>query len=104
MSNWLYCQTSIPLRDGQPPSGIASNYFFHLYDTYKRRRVTHPRRRAASLRARKRIEEEFGWIKTVAGLGRTKLRGLEKVDWAFTFAAAAYNLIRLPRLFACEAG
>jgi len=51
-----------------------------------------------SQRVRKRIEEAFGWIKTVAGLRRTKLRGLAKVDWAFTFAAAAYNLVRLPKL------
>ena len=47
---------------------------------------------------RKRIEEAFGWIKTVAGLRKTKLRGIAKVDWAFTFAAAAYNLVRLPKL------
>jgi Transposase DDE domain len=47
---------------------------------------------------RKRIEEAFGWIKTVAGLHKTKLRGLSKVDWAFTFAAAAYNLVRVPKL------
>jgi transposase len=47
---------------------------------------------------RKRIEEAFGWIKTVAGLHKTKLRGLPKVDWAFTFAAAAYNLVRVPKL------
>jgi len=53
---------------------------------------------AASQRIRKRIEEAFGWIKTVAGLRKTKLRGLANVDWAFTFAAAAYNLVRLPRL------
>lgn len=53
---------------------------------------------AASQRIRKRIEEAFGWIKTVAGLKKIKLRGLAKVDWAFTFAAAAYNLVRLPRL------
>ena len=51
-----------------------------------------------SQRIRKRIEEAFGWIKTVAGLRKTKLRGLRKVDWAFTFAAAAYNLVRLPKL------
>jgi transposase len=55
---------------------------------------------AASQRIRKRIEEAFGWTKTVAGLRKTKLRGLPKVDWAFTFAAAAYNLIRLPKLLA----
>ena len=39
-------------------------------------------------------------MKTIAGLRQTKLRGLEKVDWAFTFAAAAYNLVRLPKLMA----
>jgi transposase len=53
---------------------------------------------ADSLRIRKRIEEAFGWIKTVAGLRKTKLRGLAKVDWAFTFATAAYNLMRVPKL------
>ena len=55
---------------------------------------------AASQRIRKRIEEGFGWMKTIAGLRKTKYRGLEKVGWAFTFAAAAYNLIRLPKLMA----
>jgi hypothetical protein len=55
---------------------------------------------AASQRIRKRIEEGFGWIKPIAGLRKTKYRGLEKVRWAFTFAAAAYNLIRLPKLMA----
>ena len=53
---------------------------------------------AMSQRRRKLIEEAFGWIKTVGGLRKTKLRGVEKVDWAFTFAAAAYNLVRLPKL------
>ena len=55
---------------------------------------------AASQRSRKRIEEAFGWIKTVAGLRKAKLRGLLKVDWVFTFAVAAYNLVRLPKLMA----
>ena len=55
---------------------------------------------AISQRIRKRIEEGFGWMKTIAGLRKTKYRGLEKVGWAFTFAAAAYNLIRLPKLMA----
>jgi transposase len=54
----------------------------------------------ASQRIRKRIEEAFGWMKTVAGLRKTKLRGRPKVDWAFTFAAAAYNLLRAPKLIA----
>jgi transposase len=64
-----------------------------------RRTTRHPGY-AASQRARKRIEEAFGWMKAIAGLHQTKLRGLAKVDWAFTFAAAAYNLIRLPKLMA----
>jgi transposase len=55
---------------------------------------------AVSLRIRKRIEEAFGWIKTVAGQRKTRFRGLDRVGWAFTFAAAAYNLVRLPKLMA----
>ena len=55
---------------------------------------------AASQRIRKRIEEAFGWIKTVAGQEKTKFRGRDRVGWAFTFAAAAYNLVRLPKLIA----
>ena len=54
----------------------------------------------ASQRIRKRIEEAFGWIKTVAGQDKTKLRGRDRVGWAFTLAAAAYNLVRLPKLMA----
>ncbi len=52
----------------------------------------------ASQRIRKRIEEAFGWIKTVAGQAKTKFRGVARVGFAFTFAAAAYNLVRLPKL------
>jgi transposase len=52
----------------------------------------------ASQRIRKRIEEAFGWIKTVAGQDKTKFRGRDRVGWAFTFTAAAYNLVRLPKL------
>lgn len=62
-----------------------------------RRTTRHPGY-AASLRVRKRIEEAFGWIKTSAGQARTRLRGVERVRWSFTLAAAAYNLVRLPRL------
>jgi transposase len=58
---------------------------------------------AVSQRIRKRIEEAFGWIKTVAGQEKTSFRGRDRVEWAFTFAAAAYNLVRLPKLIA-EAG
>ncbi|HEY6734651.1 MAG TPA: IS5 family transposase [Roseiarcus sp.] len=53
---------------------------------------------AVSQRIRKRIEEAFGWIKTIADQERTKFRGCARVGWAFTFAAVAYNLARLPKL------
>src|SRR5579885_3586290 len=51
-----------------------------------------------SQRARKRIEEGFGWMKSAAGLRKTRHRGTELVGWMFTLTAAAYNLIRLPKL------
>jgi hypothetical protein len=53
---------------------------------------------AASQRKRKLIEEAFGWVKTIGGLGRMKLKGTRRMRFAFTFAMTAYNLIRLPRL------
>jgi transposase len=56
-----------------------------------------------SQRVRKRIEEAFGWAKTVAGLRKMRHRGLPKVGWQFTLAMAAYNLIRLPKLLAAPA-
>jgi hypothetical protein len=54
-------------------------------------------------RSAKRIEEAFGWMKTIAGQEKTRFRGRERVGWAFTFAATAYNLTRLPKLLAAMA-
>jgi transposase len=51
-----------------------------------------------SQRIRKRIEEVFGWMKAVAPMRKTRHRGQERVGWQFVFTAAAYNLIRLPKL------
>ena len=51
-----------------------------------------------SQRKRKRVEEIFGWIKTVAGLRKTRHRGRKRVSWMFTFAAAAFNLVRMRNL------
>lgn len=53
---------------------------------------------AVSQRKRKRVEEVFGWLKTVALQRKTKFRGLDRVGWMFTLAAAAYNLIRIRKL------
>ena len=51
-----------------------------------------------SQRKRKRIEEVFGWIKTVGTLRKTRHRGLETLRWVFTFTATAYNLVRMRNL------
>jgi hypothetical protein len=51
-----------------------------------------------SQRKRKRIEEVFGWLKTVGALRKTRHRGIFKVGWVFTFAASAYNLVRMRNL------
>ncbi len=48
----------------------------------------------------KRIEEPFGWIKSAAGLRKTRHRGLARVGWMVTLTAAACNLVRLPKLLA----
>ena len=53
-----------------------------------------------SQKKRKRIEEIFGWLKTIGGQRQTRFRGLDRVKMAFTFALAAYNLIRMPKLMA----
>jgi IS5 family transposase len=53
---------------------------------------------AVSQRKRKRIEEIFGWTKAPGGVAQVKVRGLAKVKAAFTFAVAAYNLLRIPKL------
>jgi transposase len=53
---------------------------------------------AISQRKRKRIEECFGWLKTIALLRKVRHRGIFKVKWIFTFAATAYNLVRMRNL------
>lgn len=51
-----------------------------------------------SQKNRKLVEQVFGWIKTTAGFRKTKHRGRDRVGWMFTFAAAAYNMIRIRNL------
>ncbi len=51
-----------------------------------------------SQRIRKRIEEIFGWMKTVGGLRRSRYRGIDRTQaWAY-FVASAYNLLRMAKL------
>ncbi len=58
---------------------------------------------AVSQTKRKRIEEVFGWIKSSAGFRKTRHRGTGRVGWMFTLNAAAYNLVRLPKLLGASA-
>jgi transposase len=59
---------------------------------------------AVSQQKRKRVEEIFGWMKTVGGMRKLRHRGLQLVGWMFTFAAAAYNLVRIRNLATASAG
>src|SRR5437660_5425084 len=56
-----------------------------------------------SQQKRKRVEEPFGWGKTIGGLARPMLRGVKKLDFKFTLTMAAYDLIKLPRLIGATA-
>jgi transposase len=56
-----------------------------------------------SQRKRKRVEEIFGWLKSVGMMRKTRHRGLPRVDWVFTFALAAYNLVRIRNLELADA-
>ena len=62
------------------------------------RRTTRHEGYGVSQRKRKRVEEVFGWMKTVALQRKTRFRGLDRVGWMFTLAAAAYNLVRMRNL------
>jgi len=53
---------------------------------------------AMSLKARKLVEEVFGWMKTVAAMRKTRFRGRARVGWSFVFGLAAYNLVRMRNL------
>jgi hypothetical protein len=56
-----------------------------------------------SQRKRKRVEEIFGWVKTVGSLRKTRHRGVALFEWMFTLAIAAYNLLRMRNLVSAPA-
>ena len=58
---------------------------------------------SVSQRVRKRVEEIFGWAKTIGGFRRTRLRGKARAQLAAYFVGAAYNLLRLSKLLASPA-
>jgi transposase len=76
---------------------VAQNITAHRGSNIDGRTTRHEGYRISQV-IRKRIEEANGWIKEVGGMAQTKFRGLARVGWMFTMKAAAYNLIRLPRL------
>ena len=73
-----------------------------VYTAIDGRTVRHPGY-LVSQRVRKRVEEIFGWMKTVGGYRKTRFRGLQRVGCRFTLAMTAYNLIRMSNLLAQEA-
>jgi len=91
------------LRERRVTPHVAQN----AYDTGKARRrsnidgrtTRHPGY-AVSQRIRKRIEEIFGWLKTVAGWRKSRFRGLDRTEHGLHLALAAYNLARMPKLLA----
>jgi len=80
--------TSMRLRKNRPP--IAAR------QRMKRRHRSEPYQ--MSQRARKKIEETFGWCKTIGGLARARHVGRWKIKQQFELAAAAYNLVRMRNL------
>jgi transposase len=95
------------LRDRRITPHVAQN----AYDTGKAKRrsnidgrTTRHAGYAASQKCRKRIEEIFGWLKTVACWRKSRFRGLERTAHGFHLALAAYNLARMPKLLVAEAG
>ncbi len=58
---------------------------------------------AVSQRKRKRVEEIFGWMKTIGLMRKVRHRGRELVEWMFTYTAAAYNLMRMTKLLGANA-
>ena len=84
------------LRDRQVTPHVAQSNK-HRRSAIDARTTRHPGYQV-SQRKRKRVEEIFGWLKTVGLLRKTRHRGLQLVAWIFKFATAAYNLVRIRNL------
>ena len=69
----------------------------HRRSAIDQRTTRHPGY-ALSQRKRKRVEEIFGWMKTIGLMRKVRHRGREPVEWMFTWAAAIYNLLRMRNL------
>jgi transposase len=87
------------LRDRNATPHVAQKARYSAIDA----RVTRHPSYAVSQKRRKRVEEIFGWLKTIALMRKTRHRGKPRVGWMFTFALAAYNLVRMRNLLAVAA-
>lgn len=85
------------LRQAAVTPHVAQNQHQRRSSAIDQRTTQHPGYQI-SQRKRKRVEEIFGWIKTVGGLRKTRHRGQRRVGWMFSLAAAAYNLVRMRNL------
>jgi transposase len=96
--NYDTCDFVTGCRDRGCTPHVAQN------NTYRRSaidgRTTRHRGYCISMTNRKRIEEPFGWMKTIGGLRKTRHRGRDLVDWFFVLTATAYNLVRIPKILA----
>jgi len=90
------------LRELQVTPHVAQNQKRRGGSAIDARTTRHPGYEV-SQKKRKRVEEVFGWLKTVGLLRQTRHRGRERVSWMFTFAAAVYNLVRIRNLTAAAA-
>jgi transposase len=87
------------LRQNDVTPHVARKLRYSAIDSRTTRHATYQ----VSQRTRKRVEEIFGWLKTVGMTRKVRHRGLPRVDWIFTFALAAYNLVRIRNLTAVPA-
>jgi transposase len=90
------------LREMQATPHVAQNICRNRHSAIDQRTVRHAGY-AMSQKKRKRVEEIFGWMKTVGMMRQTRHRGKDRVGWMFTFTAAAYNLVRIRNLMAVAA-
>ena len=86
------------LRDANFTPHVAQNIHSRRHHSSIDKRTLRHKGYEVSQRKRKRIEEIFGWLKTIGLMRRPMFRGNEKMEWAFTFALAAYNLVRIRNL------
>ena len=87
------------LRDGEVTPHMARKLRYSAIDGRTTRHASYE----LSQRKRKRVEEIFGWLKTIGMMRKTRHCGLPRVDWIFTFTLAAYNLVRIRNLTAATA-